>query len=61
MPETLQICGTPVPTEDDIPIGHSDTPGSIWVQIQNICSQDSSVFFYRYQGQFYMRVVDNPG
>lgn len=54
---TDTLCCEMNPQKDDILIDETCTPESIWAYVQSNCTPDSGVFFFRYQGQFYMRNV----
>lgn len=57
MTEMQQGCCEMLPENDDIVIDGTYTPDSIWAYVQINCTPDTGVYFFRYEGQFYMRKV----
>lgn len=56
-PNTTQKSAETVPGENDVLIDGTYTSDAIWAQVQLATSRGASVLFFRYQGEFYMRVV----
>jgi hypothetical protein len=50
-------CGPLKPQADEKPIKEGSTPEQIMAEVQLNCDDETGVFFFRYNQQFYMRTV----